>query len=227
MVAAALALGNEARAVSFELVTVGDPGNEADSTGYGAVAYTFQISKYETTVDQYVAFLNANAKTDTYSLFDGRMSGSISRLGSDGNYVYAAQAFMGTKPITYVNWYKAARFANWMNNDQVAGSTETGAYTLNGQQPASGVTRNQGAVVWLPSEDEWYKAAYFNRDAGAYWAYPTQSNDTPAKVSADVAGVGSAGQIGNYANYGRGANVVTVIGTNRPWPKWFFVSATA
>jgi hypothetical protein len=49
---------------SLELVTVGDPGNAADSNGFGAVAYPFQISKHEVTTAQYVEFLNAKAKAD-------------------------------------------------------------------------------------------------------------------------------------------------------------------
>ena len=36
------------------------------------------------------------------------------------------------KPITIVSWFDAARFCNWLHNGQGSGSTETGAYTLNG-----------------------------------------------------------------------------------------------
>ena len=40
-------------------------------------------------------------------------------------------------PISYVTWGDAARFCNWLQNGQPTGSegtgtTETGAYTLNG-----------------------------------------------------------------------------------------------
>jgi formylglycine-generating enzyme required for sulfatase activity len=205
----------EAYAVTIDMVIVSNAGNAADTaTGYGAVGYEFRIAKYETTVDQYVAFLNSNARSDTYGLYDGRMSSSVSRVGSAGTYVYASQAFMGDKPITYVDWYKAARFANWMNNGQTSGSTETGAYSLNGTSPASGVQRNPGAVFWIPSEDEWYKAAYFNPSSNGYWVYPTQTDAVPQKVTADASGVGSAGPSGNFANYGRSANVITNVGTN-------------
>ena len=62
---------------SMQFVTVGDPGNAADTavmddstTGYGAVPYTYQIGKYDTTLAQYCQFLNAVAKTDTYGLFN-------------------------------------------------------------------------------------------------------------------------------------------------------------
>ena len=56
---------------SLEFVPVGDPGNAADASGYGAVAYTYQIGKYDVTMAQYCQFLNAVAKTDTYGLYNG------------------------------------------------------------------------------------------------------------------------------------------------------------
>ena len=64
--AVVLAMGSFARAdlVSYQMVTVGDAGNAADSTGYGAVAYEYQIGKYDVTIGQYVAFLNAVAQSD-------------------------------------------------------------------------------------------------------------------------------------------------------------------
>jgi MYXO-CTERM domain-containing protein len=80
-----------------------------------------------------------------------------------------------------VSWFDAARFANWVNNGATLGaSTETGAYTLNGA--TSGIfTVNPGATWFLPSEDQWYKAAYYKgggTNAG-YWVYPTQSDTRP------------------------------------------------
>jgi hypothetical protein len=47
------------------------------------------------------------------------------------------------------------------------------------------ITKNAGATFWIPSEDEWYKAAYFdqNLEGGAgYWLYPTQSNTAPGNT---------------------------------------------
>ena len=38
-------------------------------------------------------------------------------------------------PVNYVDFYDALRFANWMNNGQGNGDTETGAYTLLGGTP--------------------------------------------------------------------------------------------
>ena len=47
---------------SLDIVTVGNPGNAADTaTGYGSVGYTYQMGKYDVTAGQYTAFLNAVA----------------------------------------------------------------------------------------------------------------------------------------------------------------------
>ena len=46
------------------------------------------------------------------------------------------------------------------------------------------ITRNAGATYFIPSENEWYKAAYYKgggTNAG-YWTYPTQSNTAPSNV---------------------------------------------
>ncbi len=63
------------------------------------------------------------------------------------------------------------------------GSTETGAYTLLGGTPTPSngdtITRNAGATVFLPSENEWYKAAYYNPTTSSYYQYPTSSNIPP------------------------------------------------
>jgi hypothetical protein len=74
------------------------------------------------------------------------------------------------------------RFANWMSNGQGNGSTETGAYTLTGGLPLVStnmlmVRRNPGAKVFLPSEDEWYKAAYYDPAQHKYWDYPHGSDE--------------------------------------------------
>ena len=89
-------------------------------------------------------------------------------------------------PVAYVSWYDAARFTNWLTNGQVGSGTEAGAYTLLGgtPEPSNGntVVRNAGATWWLPSRDEWYKAAYHKNDGvtANYWKYATASNSLPS-----------------------------------------------
>jgi hypothetical protein len=66
-----------------------------------------------------------------------------------------------------------------------AGALVALAYTLLGGTPipsnANSITRNGGARWFLPSEDEWYKAAYHKNDGvtGNYWDYPTSTDAVP------------------------------------------------
>jgi formylglycine-generating enzyme required for sulfatase activity len=184
---------------SLQFVTVGDPGNAANpSTGYGSVGYTYQMGKYDVTVGQYCQFLNAVAKTDTYGLYYSGMDSNYSTIGitqsnSSGSYTYSVTGSYSQAancPMFYVSWADAARFCNWLQNGQPTGpegtgTTETGAYTLDGTTSNSAlmaITRNAGATYVIPSEDEWYKAAYYNPSNATYWLYPTQNNTAPSNV---------------------------------------------
>jgi formylglycine-generating enzyme len=223
---------SNARAGAIAWVTVGDPGNAADTTGYGAVANSFQIMKYEYTNAQYTDFLNSVAATDTYSLYNTFMGsnarGGITRSGSAGSYSYSVKTYMGDKPVNFVSWFDAARVANWLQNGQGSGSTETGAYTLvGGQTSGTAPARNSGAQFYIPTEDQWYKAAYYKgggTNAG-YWDYATQSDTLPTAVNATTVGTGTSGGVspvtsGNFANHNVGAvwnglpGNVTTVGTN-------------
>jgi formylglycine-generating enzyme required for sulfatase activity len=178
--------------ITIPTVLVGNSGNASDSTSYGGVNYSYYMGTYEVTISQYTAFLNAVAKTDTYSLYNSQMASDlqiagISRSGIAGNYSYTA-INDGNKPVTYVSWFDGARFSNWLQNGQPtglqgAGTTETGAYTLNGAISGVAIARNANANVFLPNENEWYKAAYYdpalNSGSGGYWAYPTRNNSIP------------------------------------------------
>ena len=149
-----------ANQITYQMVTVGNPGNAVDSTGYGSVDYQYDIGKYHVTIEQYCDFLNAVAKTDTYGLYDEGVNwapvSGISRGGSIGSYTYTPTAPVGpsiegitagNRPITKLTWFSAARFTNWMANGQPTGAqsastTEQGAYTLDGKNTGSQVPRN-------------------------------------------------------------------------------------
>jgi len=197
-VAVAVALFHSALGVvTIDYVTVGNPGNPQDTTGYGVVGYVYKIGKYEVTISQYAEFLNAKAKSDPYRLWNVMMSdGSIvgiGRSGVSGNYAYSVIG-SGNRPISCVSWFDAARFVNWMHNGQGGGDTETGAYTLNGAMSGVNFPVQPGAKLWLPTENEWYKAAYYDpsKPGSPYWLYPTQSDNVPSNDLPDA---------GNNANF--------------------------
>jgi formylglycine-generating enzyme required for sulfatase activity len=203
-----------ASAVTLDWVTVGDPGNDADTTGRGAVADVYQISMYEITNADYTEFLNAVAGTDTHNLYNIYMGGSanptigdhggITRSGEPPQYAYTVRTGKGDQPVLFVSFWDCVRFANWLHNDQPSGveddsTTEDGAYTLTPQGIADNtIAANAEAKFFLPSEDEWYKAAYY-RGSDSYYDYPASTDSIP-----------SCATPGDTANT---ANCASVVGT--------------
>jgi formylglycine-generating enzyme required for sulfatase activity len=210
-------------AVTIETVLVGDADNSDDvhvdgygGGPYGGVDHNYRIGKTEVTNAQYIVFLNAVADADPNGLFNSSMEsdlgGGIVRMGSPGNYEYSVRSnapgkgLAGTdytyanKPVTFVSWYDAIRFANWLHNGQPAGpqidtTTEDGAYNLDG--PTTVGPRNPSAKWFLPSEDEWYKAAFYDGATDTYYDYATRSNTAPSSTP-------STSNIQNSANYRAG-----------------------
>jgi sulfatase modifying factor 1 len=161
-----------AESLNIETVEVGNPGNAgktytyfesfdggfySNTTSHGAVGYNYQIAKYEVTVGQYVAFLNAVAKTDSHGLYNPRMDHGywnqnlstpsdfrgcgIIQSGTAGNYQYSVDPQHGdpNRPVNHVSFADAARFANWMHNGQPTGeqdnsTTEDGSYDMSATQ---------------------------------------------------------------------------------------------
>jgi formylglycine-generating enzyme required for sulfatase activity len=213
--------------VSLETVAVGDPGNQSvviNGSAVGSVSDPYRIGKYEVTIAEYTSFLNAIAtRADganslvVESLYDSRMfsDGTISGISRNGSgtaavpYAYAVVGD-GLKPVAYITWFNAARFANWLHNGALATSDlETGAYTLNGALNGT-FTKNPGASWWIPSQDEWFKAAYYKGGgvASGYWTFPTQSDSLPQNNSSAES---------NQANFLRlGLFSVTQVSTQDP-----------
>jgi formylglycine-generating enzyme required for sulfatase activity len=161
-------------AIAF--VDIGDAGNAADDTGFGAVPYAYRIAKYEVS-EAMIASYNA----------------------ANGGPVITPDNRGPAKPATSVSWNQAARFVNWLNTSH--GRPPAYKSTTSGTNdnialwaPADGSAynpankfRNPNAIYFLPSENEWYKAAYYDPDAnggsGGYWDYATGSDTAPTPVA--------------------------------------------
>lgn len=202
-------------AVTLEWVNVGDAGNANDTTGFGGVAYGYQIMKYEVTNAQYAEFLNTvdAAGTNPNGIWNSNMGsnarGGISfTAGNAAGSKYAVKTDMGDKPVNYVSFSDSMRFANWIHNGQGAGSTESGAYDMT--VSASTVIHSGLANVWLPTANEWYKAAYYQPvgaggDTDSYWRFSTASNTVPTVATSTITGT-ILNPGANVANYGSGAD---------------------
>jgi len=144
-----------------------------------------------------------------------------------------AGPWTGNQPAATISWYEAAAFVNFLNTN----SAKTAAYDLswNGTDwsmslwsseqawTAGGenLYRNKNAFYFLPSENEWYKAAYYNAAGANYFLYPTGSNTAPTAVASGTnadsavynsvasvpATVDSVGAWSPYGTRGQGGNV--------------------
>ncbi|MGD8451303.1 MAG: SUMF1/EgtB/PvdO family nonheme iron enzyme [Phycisphaerae bacterium] len=220
-VAAILCLAASALAeIKIDTVPVGNPGNKPELSGKGAgglgedrrcgkVDYAYEMGTFEVTAEQYTAFLNAVARTDTYGLHNPAMSSEaegcqITRSGEPDSYTYAVAEDWARRPVNFVSWGDAARFANWLHNGQPTGdqdrtTTEDGSYRLNGAMDNAAllkINRRASATWVIPSEDEWYKAAFHRNDGvtGNYWDYATSSDTLPTNKM-------QSPDPGNTANY--------------------------
>lgn len=176
---------------------------------YGSVDHVYYIGKYEITTIQYCDFLTAvgnlayggSCRDDVFSLYNvvnhdtSVPNNVIDRSGTSGAYTYAPKPNYSLRPATFITWLNCARYCNWLHNGQGSGDTETGVYALNGNPlPLSGIipTKSPNAIFWIPTENEWYKAAYYKKGGSnaGYWQYATQSNSMPTPVDSTPNGDG-------------------------------------
>ncbi len=221
LAAGLLAASSASAMINIDTVPVGPPGNtgEVQSQGtFGAVDYGYDIGTYEVTNTEYAAFLNAvdatgtnpNGIYNTSMELDTRGGINFDNLAANGSK-YSTKTNMGNKPVNYVSFWDATRFANWLTNGQGSGGTEDGVYDLNSTDVTNNtVTRDMSygfntlSAVWaVTSEDEWYKAAYYdpglNSGTGGYWDYPTQSNSITTADANYNNSVGTVTDVGTYS----------------------------
>lgn len=163
--------GTGSNSFDIEFVTIGSPRNAADTTGEpnpaGSVPYSYRIGKYEIS-EQMIDKANAL----------GSLGITKDRRGPD-------------KPATSVSWFEAAQFVNWLNTS----TGNTPAYKFDnvgmfqlwessdaGYDPGN-LYRNSEAKYFLPSADEWYKAAFLDPQTGQWFDFPNGSNTAPNPVA--------------------------------------------
>jgi len=204
-----ITFGSGTNTFGIDFLNIGNAGNAADTTTYGAVPYAYRVGKYEISQD------------------------AIDKATASGMTNVTAAPWTGNQPAATISWYEAAAFVNFLNTN----SGKTAAYDLawdgsawsmnlwsSEQAWTAGGTnlyRNKDAFYFLPSENEWYKAAYYNAAGTNYFLYPTGSDTAPAPVASGTdagsavydgtasvpAIVDSAGGLSPYGTMGQGGNV--------------------
>jgi len=210
--------GTGGNAFTMNFVDIGNPGNAPDTTGdpnpAGAVANAFRMSTYE---------------VSTAMVSKANTAGSLGITYTDRT---------ANNPATSVSWNEAARFVNWLNasSDSVAaykfttsGVNDNIALWASGDAGynAANPFRNSNAKYFLPSENEWYKAAYYSGTGSTYFDYPTGSDSAPTAVASGTtsgtavyngqsgpADITSAGGLSHYGTMGQGGNAWEWMETN-------------
>ena len=162
--------GTGSNQFTVDFVEIGNTTNTNSSLGYGAVPYQYRMGKYE------ISQLQVTKAT---------------LLGLAG---VSTTASSSNRPAASATWYEAAAFVNFLNTN----SGKTAAYNLTlsnttwsmnlqatNQAWTLGGTnlyRNKDAFYFLPSENEWFKSAYYNPSNSTYYTYPLGSNSAPSQL---------------------------------------------
>ncbi len=158
----------------FTIDFVNISGDTNPTSGYGIVNNDYRIGTYEITNDQWNKFVNAY----------GTVTGNPSSAYDESPY------FTGTNvPTNEVSWYEGAQFVNWLNTStghqaayKFTGTQGTVNYTLgvwesgDAGYDSSNPFRNSDAYYFLPTENEWVKAAYWN--GSTLQTYAMKAGDT-------------------------------------------------
>jgi formylglycine-generating enzyme required for sulfatase activity len=217
------------QAMTIKTVWVGNPGNAGEQSRfeyddlkyYGGVDYAYRIGKYEVSNTEYTDFLNAVDPNgaNPHDLYNSNMgshyqSGITYTAGNPEGLKYATKPGRGDWPVNFISFWDACRFANWLHNGQGSGDTETGVYTLTSDGIANNtVTRNPGWLWAVCSEDEWYKAAYYDGGSNAYYDYPTGSDTAPAAENPPGTDL-----VNGSANYDQAMRAFTNVGAYKTKP---------
>ncbi len=185
--------GSGTNTFTIDFVEIGNPGNGDDlgaggglySAPDGGVDYIYRIGVTEVPQDW------------------------ITKATKLGMTNVTAGAWGGSLPAANITWYDAAAFVNWLNTSKgyqpAYDLTHNGGWSMKlwssdqaWQTGGENLYRHKGAHYFLPSEDEWYKAAFHKNDGvtANYWDYATGSNVIPTPVAS---GTGTGSVVYNQA----------------------------
>ena len=199
--------GSGVNAFTMDFVTIGNPGNVADDTGFGSVPYNYNLGKYEISREQIEKANSAGGL--------GIPLQDMTSFGGNG----------ASQPATGVSWHMAAKFVNFLNTNQ----GKQAAYNFDGsgnfqlwgfgQYSESNQYRHKDAFYFLPSVDEWYKGAYGSL-SGTWYNFSNASDSAPPAVSGGASGavyaqtfpqgpasVTNAGGLSAFGTTAQGGNV--------------------
>ena len=189
-VASADGFGTGGNQFTIDFVTISGATNP--TSGYGIVSNDYRMGVYEITNDQWNKFKAAY--------------GTVTGVPSDA---YDTDSkWTGTNvPTNCVSWYEVAQMVNWLNTSKghqaaykFTGTRGTGDYAFGAWSAAeadggTNLYRHKDAVYYVPTEDEWVKAAYWN--GTSLQRYATKDDSSPT-VWTPTGGPNSDGQAAGW-----------------------------
>ncbi len=190
--------------------TANTTGIDRDRIGRGSVPYTFKIAQTEISTEQWLEFMNTFAPrplppevqglpgylTDFYGGPFWWGAGTVESNGQNRTARYALRTDTPVArqiPVWGVSWRMAAMYCNWLHNNKssewsalLSGAYDTSTWGLVPGTPfaTDSIEVMPGAKYWIPTLDEWAKAAYYDPDRfgpgqGGWWDRPNATNDLP------------------------------------------------
>jgi sulfatase modifying factor 1 len=242
----------------YDFVTIGSAGNapyqSADpgsfTNGRGSVGYEYRISRTEVTTQQWLEFVNTYSGEfgDPYRfrIVHAGFTLDDTYTGPGSRSVLISPS-LANAPVFGINWRQAAMYMNWLHNDKqpTLAALQTGAYDTStfGQNPDGSLTdaptHLPGARYWIPTLDEWIKAAHYDPNRfgpgqGGYWQ-SVNSTDVPMIPGLPGVGQTSAGVVisdpllgerdiplGAYADQMSPWGLLDLSGGGREWTETLF-----
>ncbi|MBK7404970.1 MAG: SUMF1/EgtB/PvdO family nonheme iron enzyme [Phycisphaerales bacterium] len=216
-----------AQGYGIDWVTIGNPGNDAypgddqgNMAGRGRVDYEYRIGRDEVTTAQWMEFVNTySTRSDDYTFFgepvfwgaepdptyDG--PGRRWRLRSD-------VASPDMLPVGGISWREAAMLCNWLHNGKSSdlaaiedGAYDTSTFTKNGDGTFNDQrTHHPDARFWIPTLDEWIKAAHYDPDRygdgqAGWWEYSIMSDESPVYAPPGEGQANAGFQLSGWAEW--------------------------
>ena len=229
-----------------DFVKIGRPGNRdalpservhnVDWPDLGGVRHRYRIARTEVTATQWIEYVEAY---EPYWVAagggrnDSRFTSVLIRASNpnpaNGPPNYSIISPAATQTAVTMSWYNAARYCNWLHNGKVneEWAFETGVYDTStfGLVPGVGYfdqpEHSPGAKFWIPTLDEWTKAAYYDPDRygegeDGYWFNMAGQNEPL------VSGPPGVGQTSAGSNFPPGFDPLTIsvgsyLDVQSPW----------
>ena len=185
--------------------------------GRGSVPYAFRISKLEVSTGDWLEFVHtfSTMSDELDELLTGQVTWGVrvdfSYQGPGNRYIYMPSLDHPERAPISVSWRQAAMYCNWLHNGKSAdpatihsGAYDTSTFGRDGSHWTDQSTRSCDAKFWIPSLDEYLKAAHFDPDKNGqgpgWWEYGHSSDDPPVQglpgVGHTIMGL-TSDQIGN------------------------------